>query len=78
MSKIKIGDYVEGFEYYGRTIQKMQGWVSSINYKKDKSIDSVDIRCDDNYHGYRGNTLFRELGEITLLPFKEYVDTYIL
>lgn len=55
---IKINDYVEGCEYYGKNISYIRGWVGSVKY--DESGDnllSCDIRCDDSYHGARGNSL---------------------
>ena len=70
---IQINDYIEGYEYYGLNdhIKKVRGWVDKI--KDDGEYFTYDIQADDNWNGYRGTTIFSELGKVEKLPSKERI-----
>lgn len=56
MEHIKVGDYVEGCEWYGSSIAYIRGWVVGIKLENN-IIKHCDIQCDDSYNGYRGHAL---------------------
>lgn len=56
MKFLKIGDYVEGCEWYGSSIAYIRGWISDIKLENN-TIKHCDIKCDDSYNGTRGNAL---------------------
>lgn len=61
-----INDYVEGYEYYGDEIRKMKGWVDKVSKDEEGKL-ILHIQCDDEFDGYRGNSLYEKLGEIKLI-----------
>jgi len=75
MNIIKINDYIEGTEYYGHTTQRIKGWVDAIRETKEGL--QIDIQCDDNFDGHRGNTIYEELGEIIVLELQERPKLYL-
>lgn len=56
MESLKIGDYVEGCEWYGSSIAYIRGWISDIKLENN-IIKHCDIQCDDGFNGNRGNAL---------------------
>lgn len=65
--KIKVGDYVEGFEDTLPYPRRTRGWISEII----EDLGFADIKVDDEYKGYRG-TLYA-LNTIEVLPYKEEI-----
>ena len=61
-------DYIEGYEYYGHTTQKIKGWVDKIRESGDQL--TYAIQADDRWHGHRGTIIFSELGEVVKLEHK--------
>lgn len=64
--KFEKNDYIEGFEYFGIKVRKMRGWVENISKDENGNL-WINIQCDDEYGGYRGNYICEELGEIKLI-----------
>lgn len=62
---IRIGDYIEGSEYYGSNVRRIRGWVRKINRVHGKLV--ITIQCDDGYNGRRANEVYEEIGEIIVL-----------
>lgn len=56
MECLKIGDYIEGCEWYGSSIAYIRGWISDITLENN-IIKHCYIRCDDSFGGNRGNAL---------------------
>lgn len=54
---LKVNDYVEGCEFYGNKIAYIRGWVTSVRYNSENHLTSCEIKCDDSYGGFRGNSL---------------------
>jgi len=67
--EIKVGDYIEGYEYYGKTVKKVRGWVAHISSTWKNNL-SYDIQADDGWKGARGTTICSELGEVAKLEMK--------
>lgn len=62
---IRIGDYIEGSEYYGSNVRRVKGWVRKMNRIAGKLV--VTIQCDDGYKGKRSNEVYEELGDIVII-----------
>lgn len=80
--KLKVGDYVEGYEPYGKEYmiegydtygpkeRYIRGTIKAIEYNLDGSIRRCDIQCDDGWNGARGNGLNprKEINKIERVP----------
>ena len=68
--KLKVGDYVEGYEPYGPKEGYIRGTIKAIEYNLDGSIRRCDIQCDDGWNGARGNGLNprKEINKIERVP----------
>jgi len=62
---LRIGDYIEGSEYYGSNVRRIKGWVRKIHRVAGKIV--VTIQCDDGYNGRRANEVHEELGDIVII-----------
>lgn len=74
MGKIEVNDYIEGYEYYGRTKRKVKGWVDKITTGMHGEI-LYQVQCDDSYNGYRGNYIHDCFGVVKLAPIPRPVLT---
>lgn len=45
--KLKAGDYVEGYEPYGKKEAYIRGTIETIEYNENGTIHRCDIQCDD-------------------------------
>lgn len=52
---LNVGDYVEGYEYYGTQIARVRGWITCIFVHEN--VVRIEIKCDDGYNGHRGSDL---------------------
>ncbi|WP_373261896.1 hypothetical protein [Hungatella hathewayi] len=68
--KLKVGDYVEGYESYGPKEGYIRGTIKAVEYNLDGSIRRCDIQCDDGWNGARGNGLNprKEINKIERVP----------
>lgn len=69
MEEIKINDYIEGYEYYGHTVKRIQGWVDSVDFSEGEGYH-YNIQADDRWNGARGTIIFDFLGKVKKLKHK--------
>ena len=68
--KLKAGDYVEGYEPYGKKDAYIRGTIETIEYNENGTIHRCDIQCDDAWNGARGNGLNprKDINKIERVP----------
>ena len=62
LNSFKIGDYVEGTEFYGRGVRTTRGWINKI-FETDNDF-IFDIQADDGWYGARATSLYSKLGPL--------------
>jgi hypothetical protein len=62
---IEKDDYVQGWEYFGREVKQVCGWVGERI--EDSEGVHYRIQADDSWKGARGTTIHSHLGEVVKL-----------